>query len=141
MPMNHFLERAANSENDQDEQHADQNDAPFGDSTSHANTRGHPDAGCRGQSMDLLAFVVPHDNAHAKKPNSGQDTLNNAAGVGAAGPTDGKDGQCRPDPDEAQRTNACGLAVKIAVKAESAASQSGGTEPQSYVEGVHNGAI
>ena len=117
-PMHSFLERTANRENDQDKQHADQNEAPFGDSTSHANTRGHPDAGRRGQSMDLLAFVVPHDNAHAKKSNSGQDTLNNAAGVGAAEPTDGEDGQCRPDPDEAERTNARWLAVKIAVEAQ-----------------------
>ena len=91
--------------------------------------------------MYVLTFVVPNDHAYAKKPNSGQYALNYAARVGAAGPTDGKDGQCRPDPDEAKRTNARWLAVKIAVKAQRDASQGGSTEPQSNVEGIHSRAI
>jgi hypothetical protein len=91
--------------------------------------------------MYILSFIIPDDYAHAKKPNSGQDALNNAARVGAAGPTNGEDRQCRPDPDEAKRTNARWLAVKIAVKAQRDASQGGSTEPQSNVEGIHSGAI
>ena len=91
--------------------------------------------------MYMLTFVVADDNAHAKKPNSGQDALNNAAYVGAVGPTNGEDGQCRPDPDEAKRTNARWLAVKIAIKAQRDASQGGSTEPQSNIEGIHSRAI
>ena len=87
--------------------------------------------------MYMLTFVIPDDNAHAKEPNSGQDALNNAACVGAASPTNGEDGQCRPNPDEAKRPNAGWLAVKIAVKAQGDASQGGSTEPQSNVDGIH----
>jgi hypothetical protein len=80
-------------------------------------------------------------NAHAKKPISGQDALNNAARVGAAGPTNGEDGQCRPDPNEAKRTNARWLAVKIAIEAQRETGQGGSTEPQNNVEGIHLGKL
>jgi len=140
MPVNGFLEPTAKNENDEDKYRADQNDSPFGHSTRHAKTRGQPDAGRRGQSMDVLTFV-PDDDARAKKPNSGQDALNDAAHVGAAGPADGEDGQCRPDPDKAERANARWLAVKIAVKAQRGASQRRSTEPQSNVEVIHGGTI
>ena len=91
--------------------------------------------------MYMLTFVVPDDYAHAKKPNSGQDALNNATHVGAAGPADGEDGQCGPDPDEAKRANARWFAVKIAVQAQRDPGQRGTAEPQSDVESIHSGTI
>src|SRR5437764_12152282 len=97
-PVYRFLKRSAEHENDENERHADQNDPPFGDGTSHAKTCGQPDTGCGGQSMDVLTFVAD-DNTHAQKPNSGQDALDNAAYVGA-GPADGDDGERRPDPHD-----------------------------------------
>ena len=119
--MYRFLKRSAKHENDENERNADQNDPPFGDGTRHAKTRGQPDTGCGGQSMDVLTFVAD-DNTHAQKPNSGQDALNDAADVGAAGRADGEDGERRPDPDDAERANARRLAVKIAVEAQRGAS-------------------
>jgi hypothetical protein len=86
---------------------------------------------------DILSFVVADDNAHAKKPNSGQDALNDAARVGTADPTNGEDDKCRSDPDKAKRSNARWLAMKISIEAQRDASQGGSTEPQSNVEGVH----
>jgi hypothetical protein len=141
MPVDRFLERTAKNENDEDEWHAEQNDAPFGDTTSHADTRGQPDTGCGGQALHVLTVTIPDDDAHAKKPDAGQDTLDNAAHFGATTPADGEDGQCRPDPDEAKRANARWLAVKIAVKAQRDASQRRSTEPQSNVEGIHDATI
>lgn len=138
--MNSFLEPTTKNENDENERNADQDDSPFSNRTSHAKARGQPHAGCRGQSMDGLTFI-PDDNARAQKPNSGQDALNNAACVGAASPTNGEDGQCRPNPDEAKRPNAGWLAVKIAVKAQRDAGQRRSAEPQSNVESIHSGTI
>jgi hypothetical protein len=60
---------------------------------------------------------------------------------GTSAPADGKDGQCRPNPDESKRANARWLAVKIAVKAQRGASQRRSTEPQSNVEIIHGGTI
>ena len=141
MPVNDFLKPAAKNKNNENKERADQYDSPFGDCTGHAKACGQPDAGRRGQSMDVLAFVVADDNAHAKKPNSGQDALNDAAHVGAGTPADGEDGKGGAYPDKAKRANARWLAVKIAVKAQRGASQRRRTEPQSNVEGIHGGTI
>jgi hypothetical protein len=141
MPVYSFLKPAAKNENNENKRRADQNDSPFGDCTGHAKARSQPDAGCGGQPLDVFAFVVADDNAHAKKPNSGQDALNDAAHVGTGTAADGEDGECGTYPDKAKRANARWLAVKITVKAQRNASQRRRTEPQSNVEGVHGGTI
>jgi hypothetical protein len=61
MPVDRFLERTAKNENDEDEWHAEQNDAPFGDTTSHADTRGQPDTGCGGHPRSRAqTFLARH---------------------------------------------------------------------------------
>jgi hypothetical protein len=91
--------------------------------------------------MYAMTFVISDNDACAQKPDSGHDTLDNAARVGAAAALDRKNGQCRPEANEAKRAHARWLAVKIAIKAHYGANQGRSAEPQGDVEGVHSGVI
>ena len=91
--------------------------------------------------MDVLTFVVSDNDASSQESDSGHNSLDDPARIGAAALANGKDNQRRANPHQAQRANAGWLAVKITVKAQRDASQRRGTEPQSDVEGIHSGTI
>ena len=91
--------------------------------------------------MDVVTFAISNDHARAQKPDPGYDPLDNAARIDAAGLANGKDCQCRAEPNKTKRAHAGCLAMKIAVKAERDAGKRRSAEPQGNFEGVHSGAI
>src|ERR1700730_13552235 len=83
-PVDCSFKGPAKNQNDENEKGTQHNDLPLGDGASCADTRGHPDTGSCGQPMDVLTFAISDNDACAQKPDSGHDTLDNAARVGAA---------------------------------------------------------
>ena len=79
-----LFRRPAKNQNDENEKGTQHNDLPLGDGASRADTRGHPDTRCCGQPMYVMTFAISDNHACAQKSDSGHDTLDNAARVGAA---------------------------------------------------------
>jgi hypothetical protein len=78
-PIDRFLERPAKYQNNEDENNADQHNLPLRNSASRTHARCHPDAGCRGEPLHVMAFLASDNNAGAKKTNAGHDALDYAA--------------------------------------------------------------
>src|SRR2546423_11914453 len=77
--MQHFFQSPAKGKQHESEQYADQHYAPFAGAARHSNAGSQPSAGCRGQSMDLFAFVGADNHPGPQKANAGQDALDDAA--------------------------------------------------------------
>ena len=64
-PIERFLERPAEHENDEDENNAHRHDLPLRDRASSTHARGHPDAGRRGEPLHVMAFLASYNHARA----------------------------------------------------------------------------
>ena len=71
--MKSALQRAAEGQDEGDERNAHDNDDPVCDRAGRPDTGGHPDAGCRGQSLNSFAAAMADDHAGTDEPYSGQD--------------------------------------------------------------------
>src|SRR6266478_8339984 len=69
-PVDRFLERPSEHENDEHEHNADHDDLPLRNRANRAHARGHPDAGCRGEPVHALAFLVFNNTAPTEKPDA-----------------------------------------------------------------------
>lgn len=97
--MNRLFESAAEKQDYENERQAQQNRTPLANTTSGADARGQPDAGCSGQSMYMAILGVSDYDACAQKSDSSHDTLDNAACVGTAVLADVDNHQCSAEPD------------------------------------------
>jgi hypothetical protein len=128
-PVDRSLERPAQHENDQHERNADHDDLPLRNRASRAHARGHPDAGRRGESVHMMAFLASDNNARPEKPDARHDALDHAALLGAGRRVDRQNGQGRAEAHEAERAHAGRLTVQIAVEPEQDANQGRRAEP------------
>jgi len=55
--------------------------------TSRAHARGHPDAGRRGETVHVMAFLASDNHTRAEKPDARHDSLDHTACVGDPHPT------------------------------------------------------
>src|SRR5262245_37331709 len=62
-PVDCFLERPAEHENDEHQHNPDHDDLPLRNRASRAHARGHPDAGRRGEPVHVLAFLASDNHA------------------------------------------------------------------------------
>src|SRR5262249_47265293 len=75
-----------------------------------ADSRGHPDAGSRGESLDFVFFAALQDRSRAEKANAGNDSLNHPRDTflrQAGGAGDNK--SCRGQADQHVRAQTRGL--------------------------------
>jgi hypothetical protein len=123
-PINLFFDPTAKKEDGKNKWHTDENDAPFGDPTHHADAGSEPSAGCRGQSMDAFAMAAANDHARAEKADPGQDALDDATdGVDLAAVGHRHDSKRGAQSNQAERSQSGWLVVQVTVESERATDQ------------------
>ena len=118
------------------EHSSDQDRFPGADTAGNPESGGEPDRGGSGQPADVLPDIVD-DHTGAKKPNTGDDALNDAddgirvhrvTGVeSCAAP--GESEQRRTEGDQGDRAQPGRLAAQFPIQAHQSADQRGRTEP------------
>jgi hypothetical protein len=91
--------------------------------------------------MHVMTLAISDDNACTQETDSGHDTLDNTARVGAVDRVDRQNGERRSEGNEGKCAHTRCLAVKIAIEAQHGANHSRSAEPKGDVKGVHSGRI
>src|SRR5262249_7319537 len=81
--VDRLLEWAAKNQNDKNESDTQDDDLPFGDRASRAQTRSHPHASCRRQAVHAMVAAISDNDAGTEKADAGDDPLDDAACVRA----------------------------------------------------------